>query len=81
MERIVEELGYSEIPRIMVFNKVDRMRDSDVVELLAAHAAALGISALNGTGVRDLLERIDLALPPRVGRPWPGHPQRKQPTA
>jgi len=81
VDRIINELGYGDIPRLMVFNKIDRMREADLVDLLAATSGSLGISALKGTGVRDLLERIDVALPPQVRQPWQRYRDRKQPTA
>jgi GTP-binding protein HflX len=64
VERLLDELGYAEIPRLLVFNKIDRLEGGDPVDLLASHAGALGISALHARGIREMLERIDLALPP-----------------
>jgi len=64
VERILDQLGYRELPRLLVFNKLDRLGPADRAELLAGPADALGISALDGTGIDDLLERIDRALPP-----------------
>jgi GTP-binding protein HflX len=76
VERIVGELGYGEIPRLLVLNKADRLREQDLADLLAAHDGAVALSALQGTGVDELLERIDRAL--RAERQSP--PARPQPS-
>jgi len=65
VERILAELGYEEIPTLLVLNKVDRVDPADLVERLAGRDA-VAISALKGAGIRELLERIDRALPPRA---------------
>jgi len=69
VETILGELGYGEIPRLLAFNKLDLLDRNDEVELLAVHQHAIGLSALRGSGVDELLERIDDALPPR-GKWW-----------
>jgi GTP-binding protein HflX len=69
VETILRELGYSEIPRLLAFNKTDLIGEHDQVELLAVHQHAIGLSAIRGTGIDELLGRIDDALPPR-GRWW-----------
>jgi GTP-binding protein HflX len=58
VEKILAELGYGDIPRLLVFNKIDRVDPDDRAELLAGRDA-LAISALNGDGVEALLLRID----------------------
>jgi GTP-binding protein HflX len=63
VERILGELEYDEIPRLLVFNKADLLGEDDLTERLA-RGDALAISATRGTGIRALLERIDEALPP-----------------
>jgi len=79
VERIVGELGYGGIPQLRVFNKADRMREADLVDLLAAHEGSLAISALRGTGIRELLDRIDRVLPPQPSRPWQDYGEGQQP--
>jgi len=69
VETILRDLGYGEIPRLLAFNKMDRVGEHDQVELLAVHQDAIGLSALRGTGIDELLGRIDEALPPR-GKWW-----------
>jgi GTP-binding protein HflX len=63
--RILGELGYAEIPRLLVFNKADRLAPDDLTERLAGRDA-LAISATEGTGIEPLLVRVDEALPPSV---------------
>jgi GTP-binding protein HflX len=66
VESILGELGYDDLPRLLVLNKIDRLEEQDLADLLAVHARALALSALHGTGVDRLLVRIDEALPPRA---------------
>jgi GTP-binding protein HflX len=66
--RILEELGYGEIPRLLVFNKQDLVSAEDLMELLG-NRDALAISSTRGTGIRELLEKIDKSLPPGVRMP------------
>jgi GTP-binding protein HflX len=80
VERVLGELGYGEIPRLLVLNKVDRLDENGRAELLAAHDGAVAISALHRTGIGELLERIDLALPRGVRMP-PRAGERRQPAA
>lgn len=72
VEGILTELGYSEIPRILVFNKTDLVAD-ELRDDLATGRDALLISALARQGIPALLERIDSALgaPSGAGRPGP----------
>ena len=67
VDKILAELGYDRIPRLLVFNKIDRVDPDDRDELLAGRDA-LAISALEGDGVEVLLRRIG-ALISRRGRP------------
>ena len=68
VDSILEELGYGDIPRLLVFNKADLLEPEQRTELLAGRDA-LSISATEGTGIDEMLERIDLLLPPaaRIG--------------
>jgi GTP-binding protein HflX len=61
VEKILVELGYDRIPRLLVFNKIDRVDPDDRDDLLVGRDA-LAISALNGDGVEALLLRIDALL-------------------
>ncbi len=75
VEQILDELGYEDLPRLLVFNKLDRMSEQDVADLLAAYDHPLAISALHGTGIDSLLLRIDRALPRRVRGYLDGQPR------
>ena len=68
-ERIIEGLKAQGRPARLVLNKIDKIKRPQLLEL-AAHYDAEGIferiymiSALNGDGVRDLLEDLAGALP------------------
>jgi len=66
--KILGDLGYEDIPRLLVFNKQDLVSAEDLMELLG-NRDALAISAARGTGIKELLERIDDSLPPGVRMP------------
>jgi GTP-binding protein HflX len=57
VERILADLGYAEIPRLLVFNKADLLTAEMRSEVLAGRDAAC-ISATTGFGLDALLERI-----------------------
>jgi GTP-binding protein HflX len=63
VESILDELGYEELPRLLVFNKVDALEPQALGDLLAARHEALAVSALTGAGLDLLLARIEAALP------------------
>jgi 50S ribosomal subunit-associated GTPase HflX len=58
--RILEEIGAAEIPRLNIFNKIDRLPDRE--EFLKRNAApgseGLYVSAASGEGVPALRERL-----------------------
>jgi len=68
---VLTEIGAAEIPQILVMNKIDRVLadegelDSLKQRLIAGQAnmRAVGISAITGAGIGDLLALIDEALP------------------
>jgi GTPase len=70
---VLAEIGAAEIPQLLVMNKADRLpqgeRDFETIGRrlmgagLQATGAAVGISALTGTGIDDLLQKIDEKLP------------------
>jgi GTP-binding protein HflX len=65
VESILSDLGYREIPRLLVFNKADRINTEQRQELGAGREAVF-ISATKGTGITPLLDRIDKMLPLRA---------------
>jgi GTPase len=62
VERILTELSYDGIPRLLVLNKADLVGADDLIERLGGRDA-IAISALRGAGIDRLLERIDFSLP------------------
>jgi GTP-binding protein HflX len=66
VERILEDLGYRDIPRLLVFNKIDAIPEEQADERIAGRES-LRISAMKGLGIEALLRRIDEALRRRRG--------------
>jgi len=70
VEKILNELGVGERPKVRVFNKVDRLSVGQREELTAAWSGHTGpeeppvfVSALTGEGLEELLRRIEIAIP------------------
>jgi GTP-binding protein HflX len=68
VDKILNELGLSERPKLRVLNKVDLLSPllRETLESSVARAGALGpilVSGLTGKGIDALLRRIDAALP------------------
>jgi GTP-binding protein HflX len=59
--KILAELGLSDCPRIHVFNKCDKLSSEQL--RVYSHGSGVCVSALQGTGLRELLARIDAELP------------------
>ena len=49
-------------PRLRVFNKIDILTDEQLASLARGNGN-IYISALQGTGLQDLLERVDAVMP------------------
>jgi GTP-binding protein HflX len=64
--RVLEEIGASERPRILVLNKVDRLGPTRAAALVRDRAASVPVSARHGHGIDALLDavaaRLDLEL-------------------
>jgi GTPase len=69
VEKILNDLGVLERPRLRVFNKVDRLTPEQREQFAAAWSGEKNdeppvfVSALTGEGLDELLRRIDAALP------------------
>jgi GTP-binding protein HflX len=70
VDKILNDLGVGDRPKLRVFNKVDRLTPQERAPLLHPYAMGAGIdggpvlvSALTGEGIDELLRRIDAALP------------------
>jgi GTP-binding protein HflX len=73
VDRILNELEFAEIPRLLVFNKVEVVDRTAVDAMLRQTSiqyggAAIGISALDQSTLGTLLRRIGEALGPSVAR-------------
>lgn len=62
VEKVLAELGVADRPRLRVANKIDRLPQEELAALLAGNGRAF-VSALRGTGLPDLLLRIDESMP------------------
>lgn len=54
----LEKLGANHLPRLLVFNKIDRVSPHVLKELSAAYPESIFISALYKTGFQELLKRV-----------------------
>lgn len=73
VEQTLEEIGAGEIPRIFVLNKSDLLlpetRTALEERFRSAGEAAVAVSALEGTGIPELLSLVDDFLLTRGGNP------------
>ena len=70
VNKILNDLGVADRPRLRVFNKVDRLSPEQRAPLVHPYAMGAGtnggpvlVSGLTGEGVEELLRRMDGALP------------------
>jgi GTP-binding protein HflX len=63
VEKVLAKLGVGDRPRLHVCNKIDRLPAGEVDALLSANGNKAYVSALEGTGLQDLLRRMDAAMP------------------
>jgi GTP-binding protein HflX len=63
VQQTLEELGARHIPIITALNKVDQLRDPESARVIVSHfSKAVTISALDGTGLKELLEVVQQEL-------------------
>jgi GTP-binding protein HflX len=62
VEKILNDLGLGQRPRVRVLNKIDRLTPEESASLNGNHDA-VRVSGLTGAGLHDLLGRIDAAMP------------------
>jgi len=70
VDKILNDLGVSERPKLLVLNKVDRLTSEQRSSLTRRHSNGSGfddtpvlVSALTGEDIDELLRRMDAALP------------------
>jgi GTP-binding protein HflX len=59
VERVLEEIGAGESPRLLVLNKVDLLDEQARHELRLRHPEAVLVSGVSGAGLDELGERIE----------------------
>ena len=60
--KVLEEIGASEIPTLLTFNKIDLVPKERVELAMEEYPDALFLSVKRGIGIRELLERVDHEL-------------------
>ena len=63
VDRILGELEVVHRPTVLALNKIDRLEHGPALEALTARRDGVGISAVTGQGLPDLLKAIDRVLP------------------
>ncbi len=67
VEKVLRDLGVESRPRLRVYNKIDRLSSEEVPTLAGLNNSggngAAYVSALKGTGLDELLKKIDQAMP------------------
>ncbi|MGQ0825893.1 MAG: GTPase HflX [Actinomycetota bacterium] len=58
VDTVLIEIGAANVPRLLVWNKIDDADRKSVKQLLATHSGSVAISAATGDGVDDLLNTI-----------------------
>jgi len=67
---ILKDLGYNEKPRMLVFNKIDRL-EKEIADSLCDRLDAVGVSALHKDTLPALLQAIESGLWPSRDRTLP----------
>ena len=62
VQRVLDEVGATEVPLIEVYNKCDQLEAAEQQRLQARHPGAIGISALHGEGLEVLVEAVAARL-------------------
>jgi GTPase len=59
VDAVLDEIGAGDAPRLLVYNKSDRLEPSGANELRIRDPGSLAISALTGEGLEELRDRIE----------------------
>ncbi len=62
VDEVLEEIGAGEGPRLLVLNKADLLGEEERREVLLRHPDAVQVSALAGSGLDQLRQRIEKAF-------------------
>jgi GTP-binding protein HflX len=62
VDSVLDELGASEQPRLLVYNKLDLLGADERRDLLVGERDVVGVSAATGEGVEDLRDRLEAAF-------------------
>ena len=62
VDEVLEEIGVGEKPRLLVLNKADLLDEEERREVALSHPDADLVSAIAGSGLEDLNERIEAAF-------------------
>jgi GTP-binding protein HflX len=62
VDEVLEEIGATEVPRLIALNKLDLLEDAEARRVLNRFPDAVGISAVTGDGVDELLDRVGVEL-------------------
>ncbi len=60
--KVLSEIGASDIPRILVFNKIDLVSKDRIEMVMEEYPEAMFCSVRKGIGIREILERVDHEL-------------------
>jgi len=61
VRRVLADMGYGEIPELLVFNQIDRLAPPTAANM-AARGEGVAVSALHRRGLRELLEQVEKRL-------------------
>ncbi|MEX0875538.1 MAG: GTPase HflX [Actinomycetota bacterium] len=62
VDEVLAEIGATEVPRLLALNKIDVLEAGEQQRVIARFPEAVGISAVTGEGVDDLLDRVGRRL-------------------
>jgi GTP-binding protein HflX len=65
VDAVLDEIGASDIPRLLVLNKVDTTDPPTIRRLLRHNGEAVAVSARTGEGIDELVESVSRRLSPK----------------
>jgi GTP-binding protein HflX len=69
VRKVIDEIGLSETPELLVFNQIDRLPEAEG-RILAQRFGGVAVSALERQGLGDLLEAVEDRLWQFDGAGW-----------